>query len=261
MKILVVATGGTIGSVRNGTIGLDKNNLKILDFCRRDNVDYVGVSPYSVLSENISIEHWRKLIAYLGSVDYDAYDGVIVLHGSDTLAYTAAIIGNAFPSEKIVLVASDKPVEDESSNAIPNFNLALDMMENGIEHPIVCYDGVHNALGITSADVDDKFVSIDTAIQPLDARRIYDKSILVIRAYPSIDMSLFNVDSADDVIVDMFHSATVPDSIKACAKSSEKSFHFVTHKASADYDTAQDIDGIIYNCTVENAFARILLTK
>lgn len=261
MKILVVATGGTIGSVRNGTIGLDDNNLKILDYCKRDNVDFVGVSPYSVFSENICVEHWRVLIDYLDSVDFGLYDGVIILHGSDTLAYTSAIIGNAFPNESIALVASDKPVEDEDSNAVPNFNLALDEIEKGVEHPIVCYDEVHNALGITSADITDKFVSIDTNIQPLCSRMIFDKSILVIRAYPSIDMTLFNIDSADEVIVDMFHSATVPESIKECAKVSKKPFHFVTHKASADYDTAQDIEGIIYNFTVENAFARILLTK
>lgn len=261
MKILVVATGGTIGSVRNGTIGLDDNNLKILDYCKRDNVEFVGVSPYSVLSENITTEHWKKLIAFLDSTDFNEYDGVIILHGSDTLAYTSAIIGNAFPNESIVLVASDKPVEDESSNAIHNFNLALDMIEKGVSHPIVCYDEVHSALGITSADIRDRFVSIDTNAQPLCSKTINDKSILVIRAYPNIDMTLFNIDSADEVIVDMFHSATVPESIKNCAKRSKKPFHFVTHKMSADYDTAQDIGGIVYNCTVENAFARILLTK
>lgn len=261
MKILVVATGGTIGSVRNGTISLDENNMKILDFCKRDDVEFVGVSPYSVLSENIGVEHWRTLISYLDSVDFGEYSGVIILHGSDTLAYTSALIGNTFPNESIVLVASDKPVEDENSNAIPNFNLALDEIKKGVEHPIVCYDEVHNALGITSADVRDKFVSIDTDIKPLCSRTIFDKRILVIRAYPDIDMSLFNIENADEVIVDMFHSATVPDSIKACARRSKKPFHFVTHKASADYDTAQDIDGIVYNCTIENSFARIMLTK
>lgn len=261
MKILVVATGGTIGSVRNGTIVLDENNLKIIEHCKRENVELVGVSPYSVLSENIGVEHWRMLFDYLNSVDFDAFDGVIILHGSDTLAYTSAIIGNAFPNDSIVLVAADKPIEDEDSNGIYNFNLALDMLEKGITSPIVCYDDVHSALGITSADVNDIFFSIDTDLVPVCSRTIYEKSILIIKAYPTIDMSAYNFDNTDAVIVDMFHSATVPDGIKACARDCKAPFYFVTHKASADYDTAQDIDNIVYNCTVENAFARLLLTK
>ncbi len=261
MKILVVATGGTIGSVKNGTIGLDDNNLKIVEHCRRDNIELVGVSPYSVLSENIGIEHWQALLDTLQSVDYCEYDGVIVLHGSDTLAYTSAIIGNAFADRSIVLVAADKPIEDEDSNGIQNFNLALDMLEKGVDSPIVCYDTVHSALGITSADINDKFYSIDTDLAPVNSRTIFSKNILVIKAYPTIDMSVYNMDNVDAVIVDMFHSATVPDGVKSFAKDSDTPFYFVTHKASADYDTAQDIDGIVYNCTVENAFARLLLTK
>lgn len=260
MKILVVATGGTIGSVRGDTISLDKNNLKILDFCKRDGVEFVGVSPYSVLSEDINISHWRLLFDCINDKKAD-FDGIIILHGSDTLAYTSALIGNAFPNDSIVLVASDKPIEDKDANGIANFNLALDMLQKGVYSPIVCYNTVHSALGITSAGVDDKFLDIKTDAVPLGTTTIFDKNILVLKAYPNMDLSVIDTSNLDAIIIDMFHSATVPKSARDYAKKSSVPITFVTHKSSADYDTAQNIDNIAYNCTVENAFAKILLTK
>lgn len=260
MKILVIATGGTIGSVKNATISLDNNNLKILDYCRTDGVDFVGASPYSVLSEDITISHWQMLFDTVSGAVND-YDGIIILHGSDTLAYTSALIGNAFPNDSIVLVASDKPIEDSTSNGIANFNLAVDMLKNGVKSPIVCYDGVFNALGITSAGVDDSFLEVETDAVPVNSKRLYDKNVLVLRAFPNMDMSAINTNGVDAIIIDMFHSATVPKSVREYAKKCNVPITFVTHKASADYDTAKDIDGIVYKCSVENAFAKILLTK
>lgn len=261
MKILVIATGGTIGSVRGNKISLDENNLKILDYCRRDDVEFVGMSPYSVLSEDINASHWQMLLDTIADTKNSDYDGIIILHGSDTLAYTSSIVGNAFPNDSIVLVASDKPIEDEDANGVANFNLALDMLQGGINSPIVCYDGVHNAMGITSAGVDDKFLDVEVVDAPLGTRTIYDKNILVLKAYPNMDLSVIDTMGVDAIIIDMFHSATVPKSVREYSKKCNTPIVFVTHKASADYDTSKDVDGIVYNSTVENAFAKLLLTK
>ena len=57
---------------------------------------------------------------------------------------------------------------------------------------------------------------------------------------------------------------TVPESAKAFAKKCAQkgvAFYFVTSKSSADYESASDIkDKIIYNSTLENAYAKILLS-
>lgn len=259
--MLVIGLGGTIGSVRNDKISLDSNTLKVVNFCDRDDVSFDCDTPFSVLSEDMSIELWRKLIDYLGTVEFDRYDGVIILHGSDTLAYTAGLIGNAYPNESIALVASDKPIEDDSANGIANFNLAVDEIARGLSHPIVCYDTVHNATSIKSANANDEFISISTTLPPVDSRTIYDKNILIINAYPGMDMNNYSIDRADAVIVDMFHSATVPKCVIDYAEKSDTPFYFVTHKTSAEYETAQGIDNIIYSCTAENLYARLLLTK
>ena len=53
-KILVIGLGGTIGSVEGDSIGLDNNCLKILNTVEYDNVELEGVSPFKILSENMT---------------------------------------------------------------------------------------------------------------------------------------------------------------------------------------------------------------
>ncbi|MFR5875670.1 MAG: asparaginase domain-containing protein [Eubacterium sp.] len=264
-KILVIALGGTIGSVKTDSIGLDKNNLKILDYCRRDDVEFTGVSPFSVLSENMSIALWMRLIDFLDSIDFSLYKGVIILHGSDTLAYTSSLIANAFVNERIVFVAADKPIENNQSNGIDNFNTAVDMIvSSDFNCPFVSYNGMHRADCITSANIKDEFLSLDSTLPPVNSRIIHCKNVLIINPYIEINFDNYNLDNVDCVLINMYHSATVPDSTKVFCEILSKQcipYYFVTHKSSADYETADGLDNIIFNCTIENAYARILLTK
>ena len=131
-KILVIALGGTIGSVKNSSISLDDNTLKILDYCKHDDIIFEGISPFSCLSENMTKELWQRLINCLDSIDFSEYKGVIILHGSDTLAYTSSIITNAFFDKNIVLVAADKPIEDIKSNGAVFFFRAFQAKRNGV---------------------------------------------------------------------------------------------------------------------------------
>lgn len=263
-KILVIALGGTIGSVKKDSIDLDSNNLKILDCCIRENVEFTGVSPFSILSENMSIALWKRLIAFMDKAELDAYDGIILLHGSDTLAFTSAIIANAFPQNSIVLVAADKPIEDKSSNGIDNFNMAVDLILSGAKGVHVAYDKIMKASCITGADINDRFVCIEKTQPALNSRCLKNRNILIINVYPGIDFNHYNYRDADAVLISMYHSATVPDSAKdfsATLTALGIENYFVTHKSSADYETAKDIDNILYSTTIENAYARLLLAE
>lgn len=263
-KILVVALGGTIGSIKSNCISLDENNLKILDYCKRDDVLFEGASPFSIFSENMMVEHIQKLFDYLKTVNFGEYKGIILLHGSDTLAYTACMVGNAFYDKNIVLVASDKPVEDKTSNAIPNFNNAVEQIVNGTNGVFVSYDKIMDARCVTSAGIDDRFLALQSTIDPVKSDIIYNKNILIVNFYTGIDFENYNLDRADIVLMQMYHSATLPENAKNFVKKLESmhiKYYFVTHKSSADYETAQGVDNIIFNCTIENAFAKMLLTK
>lgn len=254
-KILVIGLGGTIGSVKQDNIHLDENCLKILNYCKFDNVKFEGVSPFSVLSENMTKELWQRLIDYLDTISFDEYKGVIILHGSDTLAYTSSIIANAFPTKNIILVASDKPIEDKTANGIENFNEAVDHILNNDAGVYVSYDGIKAGNAITSADINDKFRAIPATIPPANKKRISTKNVLILNAYVGINLDNYNLENVDEVLIEMYHSATIPDSLKSI----NIPHKFVTHKSGADYETSKDIKNILFSCTIENAYAISIL--
>lgn len=263
-KILVIALGGTIGSVREDNIKLDKDSLKILKYNMFSNIAFETVSPFTIFSENMTVSHWQALLDYLSSVDFEEYKGVIILHGSDTLAFTSSIIANAFADKTIVLVASDKPVEDKDSNAFRNFNDAMSYIMCDNVGVVVSYDGIKKGNAITSANIRDEFVEIDSTIKPINSQKLSDKNILIIKSYVSIDYDNYNIDNIDEVLIEMYHSATAPIGVEDFVnklKSKNISYHFVTHKSKAEYETAQNFDNIIFNSTVENAYAMCLLKK
>lgn len=258
-KILVIGLGGTIGSVRADSIGLDKNNLKILEYVKRDDVEYNGVSPFSVLSENMSIALWKRLIAFLDDVDFEEYRGVIILHGSDTLAFTSSIIANAFPNKSIVFVASDKPIEDKTANAIDNFNNAVDFILNGCDDVFVSYNGIFRANQVSNIGIEEKLIYLDTANEPLNSKVINDKNILIVNSYVGINLGNYNLDNVDAVLIGMYHSATAPSYLIEQLRACNKPIYFVTHRAKTEYDGSINIENIIYNSTIENAYAKLLL--
>lgn len=261
-KILVVGTGGTIACVKDDDIHLD-NPFKILDYFEKKDVSFECVSPFSVLSENISIDLWQKLIDCLNTVDFEKYTGIIILHGSDTLAYTGALLGNIFYNRRIVLVAADKPIEDKTSNAIPNFENAVDFICDKIEGVYISYEKLFRAVRTVSAGENDEFFAVGRQSDFIKNPVLHSKNILIIKPYVGIDYNNYSLDSVDAVLHTMYHSATVPANtstfIEVC-RSKNIPFYFVTSKSSADYESAKDFNNIIFNSTLENAFARLLLT-
>ncbi len=145
-KILIVHTGGTIGSTpekdhREVNVAVAK---KIL-FDRFASCDspYASLADtlfedekfaYETLSENMTVFKWNKLLSHLSSFDLSAYRGVIVLHGTDTLAYTAALLSLCFGNSPVpvMLVAGDRPPSDPLSNANANFAAAVSLIMEGI---------------------------------------------------------------------------------------------------------------------------------
>lgn len=247
-KILVIGTGGTIGSVKDDNIHLD-SPFKILDYMNYDDVvEFECVSPFTVLSENMSLELWKQLADYIGSVDFNKYKGIIVLHGSDTLSFTGAFIANMFYDKPIVLVASDKPLEDKTANGFKNFENAVKYIQNGINKVYISYDRIYKAENN----------------EPLENPVFKFKKILVISPYVGIDYNSYDLSGVDIVLHSMYHSATAPAEVKEFinrCKMSGVEFYFVTENASADYESARDFENIIFNSTVESAYSRLLLTN
>lgn len=244
-KILVIGTGGTIACAKKDKICLD-SPFKILEHCKYENIEFDCISPFFVLSENMSFELWQQLADCILKVDFEKYAGVIVLHGSDTLSFTGAFLGNLFYSLPIVITASDKPLEDKCANGFKNFDNAVKAIISGIDRVYISYDGLYRA----------------EKNEPLQSPAFAPKNILVIMSCVGIDYNNYTLENVDAVLHTMYHSATAPEGVKEFikkCKSRSIPFYFVTENSSADYDSARDFDSIIFNSSLESAYARLLL--
>lgn len=135
MKILVIFTGGTIGtSTKDGWTDIDNNTKYVLldSYNNKDEIEFVPSSPYSTLSENLSANHLNLLQKEIGENLTKGFDGIIVTHGTDTLQYTAAAIEYAFNGCEmpIVFVSADYPLEDSRTNGFINFEAAVEFVKS-----------------------------------------------------------------------------------------------------------------------------------
>lgn len=165
MNILVIFTGGTIGSsVIDGYIAPEEGQrYKLIEDYRKISpcpVIYQGmyaehpqayatdtlyidtIKPYQILSENLNGDYINQLIECLKESltacsttaqqndtahMHTGYDGIIITHGTDTLQYTSAAIGYAFADTRIpiILVSSNYILDDERANGLDNFYYAV----------------------------------------------------------------------------------------------------------------------------------------
>lgn len=261
-KILVIGLGGTIGAKTQEKITLS-NPLKILDMYNRDDVIFDSASPFSLFSENADFQFYKTLVNYLSGIDFAEYIGVIILHGSDTLTWSGAIISNLFTDKNIVLVASDKPLDDKRSNGLKNFDMAVNhLMSKRDKGVFTSWNGIKKSYALTSINANDDFIEADVSFSPLKTPSLKEKNIVIIYPYPTIDYNNINISNADVVLHAMYHSSTVSEKVDILInKCNDKNIplYFVTTKENAPYETTKDRYNIIYSSTVENAFSKILL--
>lgn len=137
-QILVVFTGGTIGSMKQGD-NIDvhsSGSYMIIDLFQQQydsTVAFSTMQPLNILSENLQAQQWLELAKQLRNVDASKVDGIILTHGSDSLAYTASMLSYLLADIKIplVLIASNYPLGDERANGLRNFYEAVKWIEQG----------------------------------------------------------------------------------------------------------------------------------
>lgn len=123
-KLLLIATGGTIASraAEDGlTPAITSQELRdsvpeAARFCQVDAVQLLNID-----STNIQPEHWLLMVDTIEE-NFDQYDGFVITHGTDTMAYTAAALSYLiqFPGKPIILTGSQKPLSDPITDARKN---------------------------------------------------------------------------------------------------------------------------------------------
>ncbi len=140
-KILLIYTGGTIGMVKDYETGALKAfdfkkllkripELHLLD-CEIDTVSF----QKPIDSSNIQIAHWQQIATIIGE-KYDSFDGFVVLHGSDTMSYSASALSFMLENlaKPVVFTGSQLPIGDLRTDAKENLITAIQiasLQENG----------------------------------------------------------------------------------------------------------------------------------
>lgn len=132
MKILVIFTGGTIGSsVTDGYITPQEGNgYKLLQMYQkkcalktRPEVTFETLQPFQTLSENSTCRTLLQLIQCVSAEAKKDYDGIILCHGTDTLQFSGTALGYALGLESIpvLLVSSNYVLDDKRAKGLAHF--------------------------------------------------------------------------------------------------------------------------------------------
>ena len=145
-KVLMIATGGTIASIKTeqgltpeiGSEELLSYVPEIKEYCNVDTIQLLNID-----STNIQPEHWVLMTETIEE-NYKKYDGFVISHGTDTLAYTSAALSYLIQNsgKPIVLTGAQKPINveitDAKKNLLDSFRFAS---EEGVCGVYVVFDG------------------------------------------------------------------------------------------------------------------------
>jgi len=149
-RVLLIYTGGTIGMGKNPNTGvlepLDLNNLVscLPEFTMlRTGVDTYQFTP-PIDSSDMSPRLWSQLVRIIAE-RYDLYDGFVILHGTDTMAYTASALSFMLENltKPVILTGSQLPINqlrtDGKENLITSIEIASAAHDDGTAMvPEVC---------------------------------------------------------------------------------------------------------------------------
>ncbi len=226
-KILLIYTGGTIGMMKDPVSGALKAfnfakllqkipELKLLD-CDIETISFEN----PIDSSNMNLKSWLK-IATIIEEKYNFFDGFVVLHGSDTMSYTASALSFMLENlqKPVIFTGSQLPIGDLRTDAKENLITAIQIAalrnESGslisevclyfeyklyrgnrttkinAEHfkaftspnyPFLVQSGVHLKLN------SDSFLP-NSSNKNLTIHKSFDENVLILKIFPGINESM-----------------------------------------------------------------------
>jgi len=239
-KILMITTGGTIAS-KDGENGLtpeisDDEMLsfipRVLEFC-----DVSTLQLFNLDSTNVTPKHWEMISRTIEKY-YDTYDGFVICHGTDTLAYTASALSYMVQGspKPIVITGAQRPIDvditDAKTNLMDSFIYASDSESEDVT---IVFDG-KVIVGTRAKKVNAKsynaFESINfpylaviqegrvvrylNVTQSSSRPKFFhgmDKKVCVLKLTPGIDWQIlvFAMEHYDGVVIESFGVGGIPD--------------------------------------------------
>ncbi|MGI6719858.1 MAG: asparaginase [Anaerovoracaceae bacterium] len=244
-KVCIIYTGGTIGMARTDSgYAPDEGYLRaaLADIASQaaPELPAFDLIQYDPLldSSNVALDEWIAVARDIKS-NYDGYDGFVILHGTDTMAYTASALSFMLDglTKPVVLTGSQIPLAELRNDARDNLITAL-IIAGHCDVPEVClYFGgfLYRGNRATKVSADD-LVAFDSPNYPplahagiriaLDEKRIRpagsglrlvefgEQQIAVLKIFPGIQFEVFaNImtEHLKGIVIEAFGAGNIPD--------------------------------------------------
>lgn len=145
-KIQLIQTGGTIAMHSgNGKPELDIDKFTSLLHKEMPELsDIAEITTHQLFfedSSDITQKHWKKLATHIHS-EYNSFDGFVILHGTDTMAYTASALSFSLINigKPIIFTGSQVPMSNIRSDAHRNVINAVELATYPIYDVAICFN-------------------------------------------------------------------------------------------------------------------------
>lgn len=242
-KILILLTGGTLASIDRGA-GLEPNlkSNQILSFLPKEfteGLDYKIETEqiFNIESSDLEPRHWT-ILANTIKENYKEYDGFVIVHGTDTLAYTSSALTYLIQGldKPIVVTGSQYPIDQQITDAVNNLIQSCDVAAySNLSGVFVVFNG-HIMYGNHVTKYNSKSYSAFKSInypnigkiigseiqiffepkkEEFKELRIFDKldqNILLVKFYPGINPNkiLENFNSYSAIIFESYGVSGIP---------------------------------------------------
>lgn len=219
-KILLLTTGGTIASEPTGEgLAPALSGQRLAAFLGGMTADYeVAIQNlYELDSSNIQPEEWQGMAQAVARA-YDKFDGIVLTHGTDTMAYTAAVLSFMLRNlpVPVVLTGSQLPIWHPLTDGIENLRCAFAMAASGRPGVFVAFnrriilgtravkvrttgfDAFESVNCPDAAEVNSNGLSLNEAVlpHPRGAFRLEDRlcdSVILLKLIPGLNPEIFDM--------------------------------------------------------------------
>jgi glutamyl-tRNA(Gln) amidotransferase subunit D len=142
--VSLISTGGTIASTVDYRTGAVTAQFDAEDVLRAvpelaGRANYRGRVVSNILSENMTPGRWKELAGAVADEIRDGTDGVVVMHGTDTMAYSASALSFMLDTPvPVVFVGSQRSADRPSSDNVVNAVCAVEAAKSDVSGVFVC---------------------------------------------------------------------------------------------------------------------------
>lgn len=200
--------------------------------------------PFNLDSSDVGPPHWRQL-AEIVAEERDDYDGVVIVHGTDTMAYTASALSFVLQGLDlpVILTGAQRPLAALRTDARRNLADAVELATCEVPEVAICFDGlILRGCRATKTNVRDYRAFESPGCEPLARLGVdieiedhvrdgesdfrlepqFDSRVSVVYAHPGLEPDLLEAmlqgdDAPNGVVLAAYGVGTVPSENRALA--------------------------------------------